>query len=133
VSFIRVLVVDDFARFRGFVSSMLGTHPDFQVVGEASDELEAVQKAEKLQPDLIVLDLGLPSLNGLEAARRIRRLSSKSKIIVASQESSAEVVKEALRSGALAYVAKACLFTDLIPAIHEAMLGHTFVSGSLPV
>jgi chemotaxis response regulator CheB len=92
VSFIRVLVVDDFARFRGFVSSMLGKHPDFQVVGEASDGLEAVQKAEKLQPDLIVLDLGLPSLNGLEAARRIRRLSSKSKIIVASQEFSAEVV-----------------------------------------
>jgi chemotaxis response regulator CheB len=91
---------------------MLGKHPDFQVVGEASDGLEAVQKADKLQPDLIVLDLGLPSLNGLEGARRIRRLSSKSKIIVASQESSAEVVREALRSGALAYVTKACLFTD---------------------
>jgi DNA-binding NarL/FixJ family response regulator len=124
VSFVRVLVVDDFARFRGFVRSMLGMHPDFQVVGEASDGLEAVHKAEKLQPDLIVLDLGLPSLNGLEAARRIRTLSSKSKIIVASQESSAEVVQEALRSGALGYVTKARLFTDLIPAIH---------AGSLPV
>jgi DNA-binding NarL/FixJ family response regulator len=133
VSFVRVLVVDDFARFRGFVRSMLGKHPDFQVVGEASDGLEAVHKAEKLQPDLIVLDLGLPSLNGLEAARRIRRLSSKSKIIVSSQESSAEIVQEALRSGALGYVTKARLVTDLIPAIHEAMLGHTFVSGSLPV
>jgi DNA-binding NarL/FixJ family response regulator len=82
---------------------------------------------------LIVLDLELPSLNGLEAARRIRRLSSKSKIIVSSQEASAEIVQEALRSGALGYVTKARLFTDLIPAIHEAMLGHTFVSASLPV
>jgi DNA-binding NarL/FixJ family response regulator len=96
VSFVRGLVVDDFARFRGFVRSMLGKHPDFQVVGEASDGLEAVH-------------------------------------IVASQESSAEVVQEALRSGALGYVTKARLFTDLIPAIHEAMLGHTFVSGSLQV
>jgi DNA-binding NarL/FixJ family response regulator len=133
VSFVRVLVVDDFVGFRGFVRSMLGKHPDFQVVGEAADGLEAIHKAEKLQPDLIVLDLGLPSLNGLEAARRIRKLSSKSKIIVSSLESSDEVVQEALRSGALGYVTKARLFTDLIPAIREAMLGHTFVSGSLPV
>jgi len=69
------------------------------VVGEASDGLEAVQKSEELQPDLIVLDIGLPSLNGIEAARRIRNLAPKSKILFLSQESSADVVQEALNSG----------------------------------
>jgi DNA-binding NarL/FixJ family response regulator len=72
VSAIRVLLVDDFAKFREAVREMLSTNHDFQVVGEAADGLEAVHMAEKLQPDLIVLDLNLPSLNGLAAARRIQ-------------------------------------------------------------
>jgi CheY-like chemotaxis protein len=69
----RVLVVEDFAPFRQFVCSTLGERPDMQVVGEVSDGLEAVQKAGELQPDLVVLDIGLPRLNGLEAARQVRK------------------------------------------------------------
>jgi two-component system nitrate/nitrite response regulator NarL len=100
VSVARVLVVDDFASFLEAICSMLIDCPDLLVVAEASDGLEAVRKAEELQPDLIVLDLSMPKRNGLEATRRIRTLSPKSKIIIASMESSADFVREALRSGA---------------------------------
>src|ERR1700730_19303197 len=91
VSSVGVLVVDDHKSFRRFVCSTLGQTPDLQVIGEASDGLEAVQKAQELQPELIVLDIGLPTLNGIEAARRIRKLAPESKIIFLSQESSADV------------------------------------------
>ena len=103
---VRVLVVDDYEPFRRFVCSTLGKSSDLQVIGEADDGLEAIHKAEELQPDLIVLDIGLPTLNGIEAARRIRKLSPESKILFVSQESSADVVQEALRIGALGYVVK---------------------------
>jgi DNA-binding NarL/FixJ family response regulator len=103
---VRVLVVEDFAPFRQFICSELEKNPKLQVIAEASDGLEGVRKAEELQPDLIVLDIGLPTLSGIEAARSISRLSLKSKILFVSQESSADVVREALRIGALGYVVK---------------------------
>lgn len=85
----RVLVVEDHEPFRRFVCSTLEKRPELQIVCEVSDRLEAVRKAEELHPDLILLDVGLPSLNGIEAARPIRRLSTESKIFFISQESSA--------------------------------------------
>jgi len=107
MSTVRVLVVDDYAPFRRLVCSTLSKRSELQIVAEVSDGLEAVHKAEELQPDLIVLDIGLPTLNGIEAARRIRKLSPKSKILFVSQESSADVVQESLGLGALGYVVKA--------------------------
>ena len=92
-SLIPVLVVDDNEPFRRFVRATLSTKPELKVISEASDGLEAVQKAVELQPGLIVLDIGLPGLNGIEAARRIRKLSPKSTILFLSQESSPEIVK----------------------------------------
>ena len=82
---IRVLVVEDFAPFRQFILSTLASRRDLQVIGEVSDGLEAVQKSAELQPDLILLDIGLPRLNGIEAARRIRMLSPSSRIVFLSQ------------------------------------------------
>ena len=112
-SSVRVLVVDDYEPFRRFICSTLRKRPALQIVGETSDGLEAVHKAEELQPDLIVLDIGLPTLNGIEAARRIRKLSPESKILFMSQESSADVVQEALALGALGYVVKAHAGSEL--------------------
>jgi DNA-binding NarL/FixJ family response regulator len=130
MSSVRVLVVEDFVGFRRVISSILGKRRDLQIIGEASDGLEAVQKAEELQPDLILLDIGLPMLNGIEAARQIRRLAPKSKILFLSQESSADVVEEALSFGALGYVVKAHAGSDLLAAIDAVSSEKQFVSTS---
>jgi CheY-like chemotaxis protein len=102
-----------------------------QIVGETSDGLEAVHKAEELQPDLIVLDIGLPTLNGIEAARRIRKLSPESKILLISQESATDVVQEALAVGALGYVVKAHAGSELLAAVEAVLEGRQFVSSGL--
>lgn len=125
---VRVLVVDDFAPWRGFVCSTVEKAPDLQVICEVSDGLDAVQKAEELKPDLIVLDVGLPKLNGIEAARKIRNLAPESKILFLSQESSADVVQEALGLGALGYVVKAYAGTELLAAVQAVLRGKLFVS-----
>jgi len=127
----RVLVVEDFEPFRQFICSTLRRKLEFQVIEEVADGLEAVQKAEELQTDLIVLDVGLPSLNGIDAARRIRKLSPKSKILFMSQESSADVVQEALALGALGYVVKAHAGSELIAAVEAVLQGKQFVSSGL--
>ena len=131
VSKVRVLVVDDFEAWRRFVCSTLQKNPELQVIGEASDGLEAVHRAKELQPDLIVLDLGLPKLNGIEAARQIRKLSPESKILFLTQESSADVVRAALDSGAQGYVLKARAGIDLLPAVKAVLENRQFVSSGL--
>lgn len=100
-----------------------------QIVGEVSDGLEAVRQAEELKPDLILLDIGLPTLSGLEAARLIRKLAPKSKIIFVTQESSPDVVRAALNVGALGYVLKVRAGTDLLAAVDAVLEGRHFVSG----
>jgi DNA-binding NarL/FixJ family response regulator len=127
MSSVRVLVVEDFEPFRQFVCSMLGEGSELQVICEVSDGLEAVQKAEELQPDLILLDIGLPRLNGIEAARRIRKLSPRSKILFLSQESSADVVNEALKVGT-GYVVKTHAGGELLEVIEAMRSGGRFVS-----
>ena len=131
MSLVRVLVVEDYAPFRRFVRSTLEKRPEWQVIGEVSDGLEAVQQVEELQPDLILLDVGLPSLNGIEAARRIRKLSPKSKVLFVSQESSSDVVQEALRLGALGYVSKIHAGVELLAAVEAVCQGRQFVSAGL--
>jgi DNA-binding NarL/FixJ family response regulator len=130
-SLIPVLVVDDNEPFRRFVRATLSTKPELKIISEASDGLEAVQKAVELQPALIVLDIGLPSLNGLEAARRIRKLSPQSTILFLSQESSLDIVQEALCLGALGYVMKAHAAVDLLIAVEAVLRNEQFVSSAL--
>jgi len=124
----RVLVVDDSEPFRKFICSTIGKRPELHIVGEVMDGLQAVQKAEELQPDLILLDIGLPSLNGIEAARRIRNLSPKSKILFVSQESSADIVREALGTGAHGYVVKTDAGRELLEGVNAVLRGEQFVS-----
>jgi CheY-like chemotaxis protein len=128
---IRVFVVDDFEPFRAFVCSTLQQKPELEVICELSDGLAAVQRVEELKPDLIVLDIGLPTLNGLEAARQIRSLVPSVKIVFLTQESSGDVVQEALSSGADGYVVKTQAGSDLLAAVEAALQGKRFVSGEV--
>ena len=128
LSTVRILVVDDFGLFRQSVVELLGKRPELQVVGEASDGLEALQKAIEWRPDLILLDIGLPSLNGIEVARQMRSLVSESKIIFLTQETSADVVQEAMSLGAWGYVVKTKAAVDLFAAVEAVLSGKTFVS-----
>jgi DNA-binding NarL/FixJ family response regulator len=123
-----VLVVEDFLSFRKFVCSKLSQRPELQVICEVADGLEAVQKAEELQPDLVLLDIGLPTLSGIEVARRLRELALKSKIIFLSQETSPDFVQHALVLGALGYVFKTRAEVDLLVAIDTVLSGKLFVS-----
>jgi DNA-binding NarL/FixJ family response regulator len=126
-----VLVVEDFLPFRRFICSTLQKIPTLQAICEVSDGQEAVQKAKDLKPDLILLDIGLPTLNGIDAARQIRKLSPESKIIFVTQESSADVVQEAFNSGAQGYVLKTRAATDLLAAVDAVLEGRQFVSHGL--
>ncbi len=128
---IRVLVVEDFAPFRQFICATLAKRDHLSIICEVSDGQEAVQKAEELKPDLIMLDVGLPTLNGIEAARAIRKLSPQSDIIFLTQESSADVVQAALELGAKGYVLKTTAGSELLLAVDAVLQGKQFVSSGL--
>ena len=130
---VRILIVDDFQPWRRWVSIVLADYQDFQVVGEAGDGLEAVQKSETLRPDLILLDIDLPGLDGIEAARRICALAPDSAILFISGNESPTVVHRALRAGtgARGYVAKCDLAIDLLPALEAVRKNRQFVSGRI--
>jgi len=127
----RTLVVDDYEPWRRFISSKLQERAEYRIIGEALDGIEAVHKAEALQPDLIVLDIGLPTLNGIDAARRIQELSPKSKILFLSENRSPDIVEGALRTGAKGYVLKSNAERDLLPAVEAVLQGKQFVSAGL--
>jgi CheY-like chemotaxis protein len=107
------------------------SRPELQVICEVADGLEAVEKAGDLQPELVLLDIGLPRLNGIEAARQIHRLCPCSKILFVSQESSADIVQAALETGAVGYVVKADAGLELIAALDAVLRGETHVSKGL--
>ena len=125
---VRILVVDDHDAFRQFVSSTLQERPNLEVIGEVQDGLEAVLQAETLQPDLVLLDIGLPKLNGLDAGRQIRQLAPNAQIVFLTQESSADVVQEAFALGARGYVIKVRAGKELLVAIETVLQGKLFVS-----
>lgn len=130
ISTFRVLVVDDYEPWRGFALRTLQELPELQVVAEVSDGLEAVQKAQALKPDLILLDIGLPTINGIEAARRVLEDAPGTTILFVSQESASDIVQEALRTGARGYVLKSRAATELLPAVRAVLQGRQFVSAS---
>jgi DNA-binding NarL/FixJ family response regulator len=123
----RILLIDDYEPWRRFLCSILEKETELQVIGEVADGLEAVQKAEELQPDLILLDIGLPKLNGIEAARQIEKLCPKSRILFLSEQSSPDVVQEALNTGAYGYVFKSDAGSELLSAVEAVGRGEQFV------
>jgi DNA-binding NarL/FixJ family response regulator len=127
----RILVVEDHLQVRRFTCSTLHQRTDFQVVGEAEDGLEALLQADALQPDVILLDIGLPKLNGIEAARRILEVVPQCKILFLSLESSRGVVQQALAAGGVGYVHKLHTGRDLLAAIDAVLGGQQFISREL--
>lgn len=128
---IRVLLAEDFKPQRSLTNQLLSKNPDLAVICEAVDGLEAVAQAQLLKPDVILMDIGLPKLNGLAATRQIRKLVPSAKIVFLTQETDADVVKEALKMGARGYVLKQCAETGLLAAIAEVLAGKCFVSQGL--
>jgi DNA-binding NarL/FixJ family response regulator len=130
-SIVRVLVVEDHLPFRRFISTALNKKRNLQIICEVSDGLEAIQKAVQLKPDMILLDIGLPTLNGIEVARQIRRVVPQSKIIFLTTEFDAAVVQQAATLGASGYVVKTMAGVDLLTAVEAVISGKHFASGSL--
>jgi DNA-binding NarL/FixJ family response regulator len=123
---VRILIVDDFEQWRRALGSILSEDADVEVVGESADGLDAVQKSGELLPDLILLDIHLPKMNGLDAARQIRRVSPRTKILFLSSYLSLELMREALKIGA-GYVVKADAARDLLPIVRAVVRNESFV------
>jgi DNA-binding NarL/FixJ family response regulator len=131
MSLVRVLIVDDFDPWQSLVIARLGQQPHFRIIGLAADGMEAIQKAEELQPDLILLDVSLPKLNGIEAARKIRKLVPKAKILFLSASPDPDVVRAAFFAGGAGYVLKSDAAVALLPGTEAVLRGKQFVSRSL--
>ena len=123
LSIIRVLVVEDSRPFQAYVTDYLACKTGLRVIGRAQDGLQAVQCAQELHPDLILLDIGLPLMNGIEVAKRVLRFAPNCRIIFLTQESCHEFVEEAFNLGAAGYVLKTRVNQDLWPTIVNAFAG----------
>jgi DNA-binding NarL/FixJ family response regulator len=127
LSVVRILLVEDFVPWHQVVRSLLQENPELQVIGEATNGLEAVGKAIELQPDLVLLDIGLPGVNGIEVAHHISRVSPRSKILFLTEMDSRAVIQRAVRKGAHGYVLKSDAVRQLLPAVEAVMAGQQFV------
>lgn len=125
---IRIVIVDDHEPWRRFTSRSIQKTTDLQLVGQASDGLEAVAKIVELRPDVVLLDIGLPKLNGIEVSRRINQTCPSCKVLFVSQEFSPEIVRESLATGASGYVLKIDAGSELLIAVHAVLRGQQFVS-----
>ncbi len=120
---IRILLVDDHPIVRQGLKTLLEAHPGWEVIGEAADGLEAVDKADRLHPDVMVLDVTMPKMNGLEACRQIRQKAPGLEILFVTQHDSPQMMREALEAGARGYVVKSNAARDLLEAV-EAVSQH---------
>lgn len=128
MSLVRVLVVDDFDGWRKFILSVLHRERGFEIVGEATDGLKAIQLAEKLRPCVVVLDISLPGINGVEACRWIGKVTPDTRIVCFSEYCDEEIVRGALNAGAMAYVAKSDAASELVAAIQAVARGERYLS-----
>src|SRR5689334_8418298 len=127
---IRTLVVDDYAPWLHFVSLALAVNPEIQIVGEAQDGLTAIQKAAELKPDLVILDIGLPDMSGIQVARQLLQVAPKTRILFLTENTSRDIVRDALLTGAQGYVVKSFAAKDLVPAVDAVLLDCHFVSAA---
>lgn len=125
---IRILLADDHTILRAGLRMMLNAQPDFEVVGEAQDGRQAMQEAQKLQPDVILMDITMPDMNGIEATRQIKKLLPETKILILTMHEHDEYVFQALRAGASGYMLKEAADTDLISALRVIQNGQFYLS-----
>ena len=125
---IRILLADDHAILRQGLRNMIEEEAGFQVVGEAADGFEAIEKARELKPDILVVDLAMPHLNGLEVTNRVKQEKDAPRVIVLSMRKSEPYIMEALRNGADGYVLKSEDPKDMLNAIHAVAAGSTYLS-----
>ena len=124
---IKVLVVDDHAIMRDGIRALLSLHDDIEIVGEASEGNEAIEKAQKLMPDIIIMDIAMPEMDGLEATRRIKKKNPKAKILILTQHDNREYIISAVKAGVTGYVPKRALGVELVSAIHAVRGGESFL------
>jgi DNA-binding NarL/FixJ family response regulator len=127
---VRILLVDDFDNFRRSMGALIELRPEWVIVAEAADGAEAVRLAQQLQPDIVILDIGLPILSGFAVARQMKNVAPNAKVIFSSANNTSEFVTEAFRAGARAYVYKQDAL-ELLSAIDAVQRGQRFVSSSL--
>ena len=125
------MIVDDFEPWRSFVSAMLMKEPNLQIVCEVADAVAAIGEANKVQPNLILLDIGLPILNGIEAAHQILQIAPGSRILFVSEQADPDVVMAAMEAGGAGYVLKSDAGDELLTAITAILRGDQFLSSSL--
>ena len=128
---ITILLADDHHLVRQGLRALLQAEQDFQVIGEAGDGLEAVSLTERLKPDVLLLDLMMPGMNGLEVTRQVKELAPRTRVLILSMHVDEGYVLEALRAGAVAYVLKKSTASDLVHAIREAFADRRFLSPPL--
>jgi two-component system response regulator NreC len=124
---IKVLLVDDHAILREGVHALLAREPDILVVGEAADGQEALEQVPKLKPDVVIMDIVMPNMNGLEATRLITERHPESKVLILSMYDDHEYVVQIIQAGAAGYVLKRVVTEDLVRAIHEVYAGESFL------
>ncbi len=127
----RLVLADDHQIVRQGLRALLAAEPDLDVVGEAADGLAVVSLVERLRPDVLIVDLMMPGLSGLEVTRQVRQRSPHTQVIILSMHASEAYVFEALRNGAAAYVLKDVSTADLVHAVHEVMAGRHYLSPPL--
>lgn len=125
---IRILLADDHTLMRGGLRAMIQGLEEFDVIGEASEGREAVRLTEELNPDLVVMDIGLPGLNGLEATRQIIKSKPDARVVILSMHLNEEFVKQALEAGASGYVLKDAPIEELVQALRSVASGQTHLS-----
>jgi two-component system response regulator NreC len=125
---IRILLADDHALVRQGFRMILSAQPDMEIIGEAGNGREAVELAEKLQPDLVIMDVTMPELNGIEATRRLTGVSPRARVLALSMHKDSVYVREILRAGARGYLLKDSVDTDLIAAVRAVAKGEGYLS-----
>ena len=124
---IKILVVDDHAIMRDGIRALLGIHDDIEIVGEASEGKEAIERVRELAPDVVIMDIAMPGMDGLEATRRIVKKNPKVKVLVLTQYDNREYILSAIKAGTAGYVPKKALSSDLVSAIHAVYKGDSFL------